>query len=126
MSSLPVKILLCETEEGTANKLSKMMDVLPGNFILNESDAEKIKRNIAILRPDVLLTDNKFWLRDDATDVINSIRTTETLPIVVWASAMNKKILSSVFKGANIHFVRQTDEAALLVETLSKSLIPYQ
>ncbi len=123
MSSLPVKILLCETEQGTVSKLNKMMDALPGNFIINESDAEKIKRNIAILRPDVLLTDNKFWLRDDAMDVITSIRTTEMLPVVVWAPAMNKKILSSVFKGANIHFVKQTDEAALLIETLSKSLI---
>lgn len=123
MTSQSFKILFCETEKGAPEKLKELLNGLRHDFEMSETEAEKIKRSISIFEPSVLLTDHCFWLRDDAIEIIQALRITETLPIVVWAKKMNAKILSAIFNFSNIHFVKQSDNGALLSETLCRSFI---
>ena len=120
MTQQPLKILLCETEDNTYTKLTELLSSIQPGFTMSESAAEKIKRSIAVYEPDILLTDHRFWLRDDALEIIDSVRITETIPVLVWANLMNEKILSSIFKTTNIHFVKQTNDVKTLSEILFK------
>ena len=117
-----IKILTCETDKESNNKLEKVLSKSRFKNSLLQTASIHLKWMVASHKPDLIITDNNLWEENDAIDLIKELRQANNTPLVIWTNKVSEKIMSAVFNLDHVSFIKKTADETLLMETILKTI----
>ena len=119
-----IKMLACSIKPANFKRLEKLLNENQIRFSLEQSTHMNLKYAVAAGKPDLIITDQLFWIHVQALPVIKELREVNNTPLVIWTNEATDKMMAAVFNMHHICFIKQSENEFLLIDAISKMLNP--
>ena len=68
---------------------------------------------------DIIITTDQVWHHTYDIKQLERLRTSERVPVIIWADKLNDKIMWAVSALKNVYFIKKSDDEETLIQTLN-------
>lgn len=118
-----LKIIVCSISEADNHRLEQLLSTRQLKNVLVKSDPKHLKWMVATYKPTLIITGNYLWDAHDAFNLITELRQANNTPVVIWTNEVSEKIIAAVFNITYVHYIKKTEDATMLMDTITNSMM---
>lgn len=113
-----LKILICDMSNKQGSLLQSLLIQNQFENVIFQHDITELKQYIKSYKPNVIISGNHLWEDISGIHFIIELPIPYDTHIIIWSDIINEKIMSTVFKKNNLHFIKKTKNEKELFETI--------